>query len=1139
MNFRKVFPWAVLAAIAASPVHADPITAAVTAIGGFFSTVGGTAVGGFLLRTAASVGLSALATALSPNKGQQQQRGISTSTTTAGGTQPQTVVLGRYATAGHHECPPMTHGLSGSDQVKYMTYVISLSDYLISDIAWVIVNGNRTRFTTQRADGDGYCGMTDNGGKYIDRAWLRWHDGTQTVADEMLVETYGGYERPWTEDHILTGVAYAAMTFKWDSGYTQFPEVLFEVDGAPLYDPRQDTSVGGDGDQIWDDVSTHAFTENPVVMIYNILRGLRLADGTLYGLGVDAEDLPLDRWVAAMNTCDEAASSGGGQRREKRYKAGIEFTLETEPLSVIEDLLKSCGGRVAECGGFWNISLGPAPFARAHIDDEDLIVSDPRETAPFRGLKDTYNSIHASHLDRYRNWVSRDAPTFYKDGWIQEDDGRSLVAELNLTTVTQYGQVQRLMQELVTDNRLMITHSLTLPPTALGLLPLDTLTWTSDEHGYEAKLFEIQSKVIDPATLNVKVALRERSPDEYVYEYYGGTDYEETPGYPEGIDDGSPDPEDNPTDEKYTDPVTGDPLSPVRPVASLGDVIALHDGAVSRSTDGGAEWVRLPGTFGPAREISAIDGQGFLVWTAGSEIAYSSALRRWNTLTPNGFSTESLAITNGDFEAGSLSGWTVNSGAPSVLDTAQPPQQGGKFYLASNEVFEAMQVVSLPPAVNTSKLFLRADVYSPDATAQIEVRSNWNGASYTLPDVRLYPEDPFNTNYQSDSLAEIRVSGDGASLIGDLINIEARIDTGDDERLGFRFKDIEGLRYWSGSVGNNISSQSDLIYISPPYGETLKDITINLSSPDRPGLSVQLEIPAGWRPPIGLNNVNPGYYSIDARHVSSQTHLSIPSLNPVGLIETRNASGLSIWETIEIELPSNLGAQVELFLRGSDGDYVDNVRAEVISEGDSSVRCIARDLAARRHLVATDTGIHAVVDGAASQLCETPFAADFLAGNDDMLVIASGADIAISEDNGASWSQHTAAGSVVDLHARPDAVAVLFDGSVISIAGAGLTEVSNLGSSHKLAYDARGRRWIAVSESGEVQSSADLAAWTPAPDMPISTAAGERTLIPLDIGRFIGRAGASKDLFWKDRASGSWSVGPSLTSQIRDMTEVK
>lgn len=1141
-----------LTIVCAGPAAADPISGAISLISGGLSWFAGTAVGAFVIRTAISFGISSLANMLSPKKGQQRQRGIATETTTSGGTAPQTVILGTYATGGHLEAPMMTHGVGDDDQ-KYLTYVISVSDHRITDIPAVIVNGEKSRFIAQRGGRDGFYGLTANGSKFTDRAWMRWHDGTQTEADPMLVETYGGYKRPWTEDHILAGVAYAIMTFKYDSDYKQYPEVLFEVHGAPLYDPRRDSSVGGVGEQRWNDPETWEFTENPVVMIYNLLRGLTLADGSVYGLDVDADDLPLDRWVAAMNACDEPHA--GALLNESRYTCGIEFSLDTEPLAVIEDILKSCGGQVAECGGIWNIDVGPAPFARAHITDEDVIVSSPRELAPFRGLHDTYNSIHASHPDRCKNWIARDAPTYYRQDWVDEDDGRRLVAELALPTVTQPGQVQRLMQELAADNRLMITHALTLPPTSLGLLPLDTLTWTSTRNGYDNKLFQVVSKLIDPATLNVKFALRERSPAEYEYEYV----FEEVCDDPAMPGDGSPDPDRNPPDHEYTDPVTGAPIEPVRPDGTLGDVVALHDGAVSRSSDGGANWIRIPATFGMSKQISAIDGQGFLVRTAGAEVSYSVSLERWEKLTLDGFATQPVTVVNGDFETGDMSGWTVNHGAPAVLDTTQPPQRDGVFYVTGGDAFALSQSVSVP-AIADAQFVLTADVYCP-LGAEARVRVFSPDGDFAFASMSLKPHNKGSISYpeQRDSgdiaawqvfdapesgITHIEYFNVSAYAAGNASNIR--------EEISLSVRDGDG-NIWSGlhvvdtpkvAISHPDDAAAALQVIDWSDKSLLTPVELEMTTPAHAGDVLRVWMPAGFLLPY--SHIRSEYFTVSAWALHLDGHNTAGTSNffypapvgsqNVGVSEESVAPDNGLWSTVRVEYPAILEAQPTISLvAGASGVIFDNVRADIIFPGDIEVRCIARDLDTRRHLAATDTGIHAIVDGQATQLCETPFAADLLAANGDVLVIAAGFDIAISGDDGATWAQHSAGGSVVDLHARPAPVAVLFDGSVLEVAAAGLTEVSDLGTAHQLAWDARHQRWRAVSADGVVQSSQDLTVWTQEPDMPAGSA-GDRRIVPLDIGRLLGRAEGSKDLFWSD---GAWSVAPSLTSRIRDMSEVK
>lgn len=1113
----------------ATPAAADPISGAIALFSGAASWIAGSATATFFLKTAISFGLSTLAGQLTSKAGQQNQRGIPTETTTAGGTAPQTVILGRYATGGHLETPMMTHGANNDDQ-DYLTYVISVSDHRISGIDYVYINGERCAFVAQLGNQNGYYGVTANASKFTDRAWLRWHDGTQTEADATLLETYAAYERPWTVDHIMTGVAYTVMTFKYDEDYKSYPEVKFEVRGAPLYDPRKDSSVGGDGTQRWSDPETWAWTENPVIMVYNILRGLTLADGSIYGLDVGADDLPLDRWAAAMNTCDELLDGGG--RFEPRYACGMEFSLDAEPLSVIDDILKSCGGEVAECGGIWNIDVGPAPFARAHIVDESLIVSDPRDLTPFRGLADTYNSIHGSHPDKDANWVARDAPPFYLDEWIAEDDGRRLVAELALPTVTQYGQVQRLMQELIFDNRLMITHAITLPPTALGLLPLDTLTWTSARNGYEDKLFQVVSKAIDPHTLNVKVALRERSPDDYGYEYVDRDDAFEDPALPI---DGAPDPDINPPESDYTDPETGEPVDPVRPDGVLADVVALHDGAVSRSSDGGAHWLRKPATFGIADQISALDGQGFLVRTAGSQIVYSAALQRWSTLTLTGFNTQVLPLVNPEFEFGDLSGWSVDAGAPIVLDTPQPPQQGGAYYLTGDD-FRISQSLSIPAGGDT--ITISADTYSGGSTGtltayvsetlpQLTGNQTWNGLT-----IENYATAPGGAQLDmvivSGTGAGIKTSGNGTNVI----ELQYTNGTAYEGPWIYAF-------YKMNTYGDIYVKIADYITLLKPPGSSVNMSTFSPSG--------TYDVSAGTYASSGDNGaivLRPGSATLKFETLGSTIgagpngDAAFYNTYTMARVELGTASNdAGYWNTISISGTFAANDKLEIELHGAGSNvYFDNVRAEIISQGDLTVRCIARDLFTRRHLAATDTGIHAVIDGAATQLCETPFSADFMAAHGDVLVIASGNDIALSEDNGLTWTQHAATGIVAGLMAKPQPVAVTSSGKVLSVLAAGLSEMSDLGSAHEVVWEARRQRWLAVSGDGVVQSSLDLINWTQQPDMPVSITAGDRRILPLDIGRILGRAENSKDMFWSD---GTWSVAPSLTSRIRDLQEVK
>lgn len=319
----------VLALVWPDPAAAGPVLAA---LGGLFA--GGTGFGGLLAGAAGafaksivgrlliSVAVSSLTRAMQPRP---RPAGIRSSTTQSGGVTPVSFVLGRFATTGFAVCPPMSHGENNA----FLTYVLDVGDIPGAGLSRLMIDGEYV--TLGSPDHADYG--TPVTGRFLDKAWVIFHDGHQTVADAMLLDKYGSYpERPWTSDMVLTGVSYAILTFSFDTDtFTGPPRVRFEIDGPPLYDIRADSTAGGSGAQRWADPSTWAPTRNPAVMIWNILRGITLGDGSVWGLGLDAADIDQPGFVAAMNDCDAAVPLAGGGT-QPAYRAGYEVLGADEPV---------------------------------------------------------------------------------------------------------------------------------------------------------------------------------------------------------------------------------------------------------------------------------------------------------------------------------------------------------------------------------------------------------------------------------------------------------------------------------------------------------------------------------------------------------------------------------------------------------------------------------------------------------------------------------------------------------------------------------------------------------------------------------------------------------------------------------------
>lgn len=472
-----------------------------------------TVVGRLMVSVATSALLQAIA---APRRSGRAPVGFGSSVTLRGGTNPARFPLGRCMTAGQHVCPPMTHGAAGKTPNAYMTYVILLSNVAGAALEQVIINDQPVTLGATPHPSYGQPVQGDFAGY----AWVKYYSGSQTVADPYLLGTYGSYpERPWSSAMIGRGLCYAILTFRissevWAGG--GHPRVKFVMGGIPLYDIRKDSTAGGSGAHRWNNRATWEPSNNPFVQIYNIKRGITLADGDVWGGEMPVTALDTASYVAAMNECDRAvAKSGGGT--EPQFRSGIEVTVDRQPTEYVREILAGASGQVADIGGLWKARAGGPGVPVFYFDDGDVIVSKPEEFKPFPGLEKSFNAITASYPEPANGWEPKDAPARYNAAWETEDQGRRRVAHLELPAVPWPDQVQRVMKAYIEEERRFRRHALTLPPAAAILEPLDAVGWTSTTNGYVSKVFEVNEVADDLRTCLQRAALRERDPADYDY----------------------------------------------------------------------------------------------------------------------------------------------------------------------------------------------------------------------------------------------------------------------------------------------------------------------------------------------------------------------------------------------------------------------------------------------------------------------------------------------------------------------------------------------------------------------------------------------------------------------------------------------
>ncbi len=495
------------------------IAAAVTGL--MSSTFLSGAVGSFLLRTAVGVGLNLLAQAIA-GKPKEATHAIN-GTLQGGGDIARSFILGRYTTAGSLVWAN-TWGKDGDTPNAYLTQVIALSDLPVKGLLGVWVNGEKVTLDLATSDLSWGWQVKEyrSGG---DNLWVKFFDGTQTVADPFLVNTCSNSNRRWAPDRVGRGISYVVITARVSKNmFSGIPNFKFEVDGLRLYDPSKDSSVGGNGAQRYGDPATWGGDGDylPAVQAYNLLRGTTYNNEWFYGVqGMSAARLPPANWIAAINKCRLQVQ--GAEGLEPQYRSGAEIIIDAPLSTALEGINTSCQGRIAEIGGVYHMYVGAPDAPVIHFTDDDILSTEEQSFTPFLGLSDTINGVRATYPSPADGWVVKTAPPLYRRDLEAKHGNRRLMASIELSFVPYAEQVQRLIKSALEEGQRARRHTHVMPPKFWAYaVPGVVWSWTSKRNGYVTKLMRVDGAA-DRANLDNMVDLTEVDPSDY--KWNSGTDY--------------------------------------------------------------------------------------------------------------------------------------------------------------------------------------------------------------------------------------------------------------------------------------------------------------------------------------------------------------------------------------------------------------------------------------------------------------------------------------------------------------------------------------------------------------------------------------------------------------------------------------
>ncbi|MER9310106.1 hypothetical protein NKI51_12410 [Mesorhizobium australicum] len=466
-----------------------------SAITGAFSLLGGSTILAGLARFGLGLAAKYALGALLAPKPQSQASQLDT---TYGEDLARSVAMGKVGTAGHL----IYRNAYGSGNRRVQDVYI-LSNFQINAITRVRYKGE---WKTLGGTEDATKGFRIQG---IDsEIWVKLYKGTMSqTADAGLIARANPVGR-WTTNHRGAGIAYAIVTNVLNREHLTTPwEAFFEIQGAPLYDWRLDSTVGGSGSHRWSDQTTWAFTENPMLMAYALERGIFNGTEMMVGKGTNASRLPLSYWTLAANVCDEVVGSGARYSAGLIAAAGSGVTHDQNMQPLLE---ASASTWVEDASGEYPIA-GAAQSIAMTFTDDDIMVDEPFRFSVKRTKSELINTLSGTYLEP-DNFYAQTPMAIRIDAPALAEDGERLAVSVPYAAVNRSDVADRLADIAFKASRYQGNAEIVIHPKYLADANAGRwVQWTSAEYG--TFVFQILEKRLGPlgdkAARNIYLTLQQ------------------------------------------------------------------------------------------------------------------------------------------------------------------------------------------------------------------------------------------------------------------------------------------------------------------------------------------------------------------------------------------------------------------------------------------------------------------------------------------------------------------------------------------------------------------------------------------------------------------------------------------------------
>lgn len=364
-------------------------------------------------------------------------------------------------------------------------------------------------------------------GKFLNYFWVR-----RVVTEGSAANAFSFASGKWNAaSSRLTGCAYSHWEFKvtgngkkaespFSSGIPTRVTVIGK--GAPVYDPRRDSTVpGGSGPMRAADQGTWRFIaddgavigDNLALQVLRTLLGWRINGKLAVGCGVPVRRIGLPSFAVAANQCDEPVNRAAGGT-EPRYQGAIVLSENMDPRAMLDPLLAACSARFRDHGGKLQIAIMHNDLAGAATDpglnEDDVVGAFTWDPDP--ALEQTPNIIRG----RYTDPASLYQQVPYPDVTLPSFDGIDRVLPFDLAAIESPSQAQRVVKQFLQRKQYARRFSAPFDITAWRYNVGDLVPFTFAPLSFNRKLFRVVET--DPGGSPCQMVLEEESAAIYAWD---------------------------------------------------------------------------------------------------------------------------------------------------------------------------------------------------------------------------------------------------------------------------------------------------------------------------------------------------------------------------------------------------------------------------------------------------------------------------------------------------------------------------------------------------------------------------------------------------------------------------------------------